>query len=182
MHRRLIVGLVVGLLLAGMLVPTVGADSHGEILGIRWQWAELTETEPASQSVIPDPENYVLVLNADGSADLTADCNDGQANYTVEGDTISFDQISSTKAFCGEDSLDMTFLEKLGMVGTWRLEEEQLILELNEDAGTMVFDNGGPVPTLLPETGGAVGLAPWVGIFLAGLAASAAGVALRRRK
>jgi len=182
MHRRLIVGLVAGLLLAGMLVTTVGADNHGEILGIRWQWAELTETEPASQSVVPDPENYVLVLNADGSADLTADCNDAQATYTVEGDTISFDEISSTMAFCGEDSLDQTFLDKLGMGGTWRVEEEQLILELNEGAGTMVFDNGGPVPTLLPETGGTAGLALWVGIVLAGLAASAAGVGLRRRK
>lgn len=182
MHRRLFVGLVAGLLLAGVLVPTVGADNHSAILGIPWQWTQLTETEPASQSVVPDPENYVLVLNEDGSANITADCNDAQSTYTVEGDTISFDQISSTMAFCGEDSLDQTFLEKLGMGGTWRVEDEQLVLELNEGAGTMVFDNAGPVPTTLPATGGAVALASWAGIVLAGLTACGTGVLLRRRK
>lgn len=185
MHRKVfVVGLVVGLLLAGVLVPTAWADSHGAILGIRWQWTQLTETDPAGQSVIPDPESYVLVLDADGSANLTADCNQVEWTYTVEGDTISFDTLGpSTLAFCGEDSLDQIFLEKLGMGGTWRVEDEQLVLELNENAGTMVFDNGGPVPTLLPETGGPAALVPWAGIALvSGLATWGMGVALRRRK
>jgi len=184
MHRRLlVVGLVMGLLLAGVLVPTVGADNHSAILGIQWQWTQLTETEPAGQSVVPDPENYVLVLNEDGSSNITADCNQVQWDYTVEGDTISFDTLGpSTLAFCGEDSSDQIFLEKLGTGGTWRVEDEQLVLELNEDAGTMVFDNAGPVPTTLPATGGAVALAPWAGIVLAGLAACGTGVLLRRRK
>jgi len=186
MHRKLfVVGLVLALFLAGVGVTAVWADNHGEILDIQWQWTQLTETDPAGQSVVPDPEDYVLVLREDGSVSLTADCNQGQTTYTVEGDTISFGVIASTKAFCGEDSLDMTFLEKVGMGGTWRVENEQLVLELNENAGTMVFDNGGPAqspPATLPETGGAVALAPWASVVLAGLAAWGAGVAVRRRK
>jgi heat shock protein HslJ len=181
-RRRFVVHLVVGSLLAGLLVTTVWADNHGAIVGIRWQWTQLTETEPASQSVIPDPENYVMVLNADGSANFTADCNQGRSTYTVEGNTISFDIIGSTKAFCGEDSLDQTFLTKVGTGGTWRVENEQLVLELNENAGTMVFANGGPVPTTLPATGGAAVLAPWARTVLVGLVALGTGVVLRRRR
>ena len=186
MHTRLlVVGLVTGLLLAGLPVPAARADNHGAILGVQWQWTQLTETEPASQSVIPDPENYVLVLNEDGSANLKADCNQVQWTYTVEGDTITFNTLGpSTLAFCGEDSSDQIFLAKLGVGGTWRVEDGRLVLELNEDAGTMVFQNGGPAetaPGTLPETGGAVAVRPWACAVLAGLAVLGAGVALRRR-
>ena len=122
MRKRLFITLVaLGLLVAGMVVPAAWADSHGEILGIQWQWTQLVETQPASQSVIADSENYVLVLNEDGSANLKADCNQVQWTYTVEGDTISFNTLGpSTLAFCGEDSSDQIFLEKLGLAGTWR--------------------------------------------------------------
>jgi heat shock protein HslJ len=187
MHRkRILVGLVAGLLLAGVLVPAAWADNHGAILDIQWQWTQLTETEPASQSVIADSENYVLVLNADGSANIQADCNQLQWTYTVEGGTISFNTLGpSTLAYCGDDSSDQIFLEKLGMASTWRVEDGRLVLELAENAGTMVFSNAGPAgtpPATVPETGGAVALAPWACTMLAGLAALGTGVALRRRK
>jgi heat shock protein HslJ len=184
--RLLVVGLVAGFLLAGLLVPAAWAQELDAILGIQWQWTQLIETQPASQSVIADSENYVLVLNADGSANIQADCNQVQWTYTVEGDTISFNTLGpSTLAYCGEDSSDQIFLEKLGMTSTWRVEDGRLVLELNENAGTMIFGNGGPAettPAALPETGGAVALAPWACTVLAGLAALGTGVALRRRK
>jgi heat shock protein HslJ len=184
--RLLVIGLVAGLLLAGVLVPAAWAQDQGEILGIQWQWTQLIETQPASQSVIADSENYVLVLNADGSANIQADCNQVQWTYTVEGDTISFNTLGpSTLAYCGEDSSDQIFLEKLGMTSTWRVEDGRLVLELDKNAGTMIFSNGGPAettPAELPETGGAVALAPWAYTVLAGLAALGTSVALRRRK
>lgn len=187
MCRKLfIVSLVVGLLLSGLLVPAAWAQQQEEILGIQWQWIQLVETQPASQSVVADPENYVLILNADGSANIKADCNQLRWTYTIEGDTISFNTLGpGTLAFCGEDSSDQIFLAKLGMGGAWRIENEQLVLELNEDAGRMVFSNGGPAetaPLTVPETGGAMVLGPWASTLLAGLAALGTGVALRRRK
>jgi heat shock protein HslJ len=187
MRVRLFTILVVmGLLVAGLLVPAAWADSHGEILGTQWQWAELTETEPASQSVVPDPENYVLVLNADGTVNLKADCNQVQWTYTVEGDSLTFNTLGpSTLAFCGEESLDQLFLSKLGMGGTFSVEDGRLVLELNENAGRMVFNNGGPAetaPPTMPESGGALVIAPWAATVLAGLAALGTGAALRRRK
>ena len=187
MHTRfLVVGLVVGLLVAGVLVPAAWAQDDGAILDIQWQWTQLIETQPASQSVIANSENYVLVLNADGSANIQADCNQVRWTYTVEGDAISFSTLGpSTLAFCGEDSSDQIFLEKLGMASTWRVEDGRLVLELSENAGTMIFNNGGPAettPATLPETGAAVALAPWACTMLAGLAVLGTGVALRRRK
>ncbi len=178
----LALGLLIG---AGQVTPEAWAQSADEITGIQWQWAQLTETEPAAQSVVPDPENYVLILNADGSANLKADCNMVMWTYTLEDATITFNTVGpSTLAFCGEDSLDTMFLEKLGKGGTVSLEDGRLVLELNENAGRMTFDNGGPAeaPPTTPETGGALAVAPWAATMLAGLAAMGTGAALRRRK
>jgi LPXTG-motif cell wall-anchored protein len=180
------ISLVVGLVLAGLLVPAAWAQELDAILGIQWQWTQLTETQPASQSMIANSENYVLVLNADGSANLQADCNQLQWTYTIDGDTISFNTLGpSTLAYCGDDSSDQIFLEKLGMASTWRVEDGRLVLELGENAGMMVFQNGGPAdtaPATLPQTGGPVALAPWMGAVLTGLAALGTGITLRRKK
>ncbi len=171
---------------AGQMAPAAWAQEPGEITGIQWQWAQLTETEPAAQSVVPDPENYVLVLMADGTASLKADCNMVTWTYTLEDSSLTFNTLGpSTLAFCGEDSSDQKFLELLGKGGTVSLEEGRLVLELNENAGLMVFDNGGlapAAPETTPETGGASVLAPWAVTMLAGLAALGTGAALRRRK
>ena len=51
------------------------------VVGITWQWAELIETEPANQSLVPDPENYTLVLRSDDTYRVKADCNVGSGGY-----------------------------------------------------------------------------------------------------
>ena len=185
MRKRMFTVLVAFCLLvgAGVIAPATWALTADEITGIQWQWAQLTETEPASQSVVPDPENYVMVLNADGTVNLKADCNMVSWTYTLEADSLTFNTLGpSTLAFCGEDSSDTIFLDKLGKGGTVNLEDGRLVLVLNETAGQMVFDNGGPAaPPTTPETGGAVA-APWMVTVLAGLAAMGSGVALRWRK
>jgi heat shock protein HslJ len=187
MRKLVSVVLVASCLLvaAGGLAAVAWAQEADEFTGIQWQWAELTETEPASQSVVPDPENYVLILGADGSASLKADCNQVLWTYTLEGSSLTFNTLGpSTLAFCGDDSLDQLYLEKLGMGGTASIEEGRMVLELNEDAGEMVFNNGGPAeaaPETAPETGGALA-APWTATLVAGLAALGAGVTLRWRK
>ncbi len=174
------------LLVVGLMVPAAWAQTAPEITGIQWRWAELTETEPTSQSVVPDPENYVVVLNADGSASLKADCNMVSWTYTLEGASLTFNTLGpSTMAYCGDDSLDQQYLGLLGNGGTVSIEDGRLALELNEDAGRMVFNNGGPAesaPESIPETGGELAAAPWMVTLLGGLAALGTGAALRRRK
>jgi heat shock protein HslJ len=190
MKKLLFTVLVVACLMiaAGQAAPAAWAQAPGELIGIQWQWAQLTETEPAGQSVVPDPENYVLVLNPDGSASIKADCNMVAWTYTLEDTSLTFSTVGpSTLAFCGEDSSDQLFLEKLGKGGTVSLEDGRMVLVLNENAGTMVFDNGGAadaaaetLPETLPETGGLSVVAPWMATILAGLVALGTGGILRR--
>ena len=184
--RKPLAVILVAICLLVVVGPAAWAQSADEITGIQWQWAELTETEPASQSVVPNPENYVMVLGTDGSAAIKADCNQVLWTYTLEGDSLTFNTLGpSTLAFCGEESLDQLFLGKLGMGGTVSIEDDRLVLELNENAGRMVFNNGGAAetaPETLPETGGVPLVAPWAATILAGLAALGTGGALWLRK
>jgi heat shock protein HslJ len=177
--------LTLGLIGSALMAPAAWADSHEGITGIQWQWAQLTETEPAAQSVVPDPENYVLVLQADGTANIKADCNQVQWTYTLEDTSLTFNTVGpSTLAYCGDESLDQKYLEMLGKGGAVSVEEGRLVLKLSENAGQMVFDNAGPAaaPETLPQTGGAPVVTPWAVTMLAGLVTLATGVALRRRK
>ena len=127
-----------------------------------------------------------MVLTADGNAALKADCNQVLWTYTAEGNSLTFNTLGpSTLAFCGEESSDQLFLSKLGVGGTWSVEDGRLVLELNENAGTMVFDNGGAVETApeeMPESGGAMAVAPWVLMILAGLLVLGTGLVLQRRR
>jgi heat shock protein HslJ len=52
--------------------PPVSID---QIVNIQWQWAELVESQPASQTVVPDAERYVVVFRPDGQLPVKADCN-----------------------------------------------------------------------------------------------------------
>ena len=108
-----------------------------------WQWADLVETQPASQSVVPNPENYAIVFASDGTAHIQADCNMVKGTYTEEGDQLTIELGPSTMAFCGDESLDQQFLGLLITVGSYALEDGWLKLNLIEGAGSMGFANGG---------------------------------------
>jgi heat shock protein HslJ len=189
MRKRLFNAAILALLVASLVAPAVLADSHGSLMGIQWQWTGATGTEDPGDVKVPIPEDFVLVLNEDGSASIKADCNLVQWTYTLEGDALTFNTLGpSTLAFCGDESLDQVFLALMGMGGTVAVKGEAMTLTLNEEAGTMTFQNGGAAESgaesgaeTLPETGGALVAAPWMTAVLAGLAAVGVGTALRRK-
>ncbi|MFN2189928.1 MAG: META domain-containing protein [Candidatus Promineifilaceae bacterium] len=118
------------------------AASIEDIQMIVWQWSGLVETSPAAQSVVPDPENYTIAFLPDGSAPITADCNQVGATYSADGDSLTIVLGPATAAFCGEESLDQQYLGLLSTVATFALEGESLKLNLANDAGQMNFTFG----------------------------------------
>jgi heat shock protein HslJ len=132
-------------MLAVMLM--VAACRRGNsIEGIVWQWTAMQETVPASQSIVPNPENYTITFNADGSVNIKADCNQVSGTYTMNGSDLAITLGSSTRAFCGEDSQDQIYLTSLGKVSSYAVEADGLQLKFADDAGKMDFANGGEAP------------------------------------
>ncbi len=115
----------------------------GEITNITWQWVELIVNQPASQPVVPDPENYTLTFFADGTLGIKADCNSGSGSYTVSGNQIEFGPMALTLAMCPPDSLVDQFIRLLGQVDTFGMLDGRLVFTLKDGAGEMRFQNGG---------------------------------------
>ena len=128
---------LIGLIAIPLLLA---ACSGPDITEIDWQWREMAETEPASLSLVPDPENYTLRLLPDGTVEVTADCNEVAGTYELKGSDLSFEFGPATTAYCGDESLDQFFLGFLGLVDSFEVEDDQLILLLKDDAGHMTFE------------------------------------------
>jgi heat shock protein HslJ/uncharacterized protein YraI len=128
----------------GSLAYVPPAQAGTSLTGVLWGLTEITETQPASQSIIPDPENYTLVFQPDGGLQVLADCNSGFGSYTVEGEAMNIEIGVLTSAVCGPESVSSLFLDLLERVGSYELSQEELVLNLADVAGTMRLSNLGP--------------------------------------
>ena len=131
--------IISSLVLITVLAACSSQQPGADIIDSTWQWAALIENEPASQSVVPNSENYTLTLSADGSMNIKSDCNVVNGSYTVDGNSLTLVLGPSTMAYCGEESLDMMFNELLSNVENYTIENNQLVLNLKNDAGKMTF-------------------------------------------
>jgi heat shock protein HslJ len=136
------VSMIVVLLFIVIIFATACSNQKAgtDITKITWQWTSLSETEPASQSVVPNPENYTLILQSDGTLNIKADCNMVGGSYTLDGNSLAIKLGPSTMAFCGEQSLDVQFLELLKKVVSYNIEKDQLGLNLENGSGKMIFN------------------------------------------
>ena len=111
-----------------------------ELTATPWQWTALTETAPANQSVVPDPQNYTLTFADDNTVAIQADCNQVAGSYTLDGESLTIQLGAATMAFCGEGSMDQLYLSLLGRVsGALVTETGDLQLVLGDAAGQMQF-------------------------------------------
>lgn len=102
-----------GLLILAACAPANEPAQTGSIQGIEWQWRSVTEQ--GSTTTVPNPENYTIEFNENGTFSGKADCNSISGTYSQEnGFTITLGP--STMAFCGEASLDVVYLDLLSNV------------------------------------------------------------------
>ena len=94
-------------------VPPTAIPTINPIQNINWQWVSLMDE--GTPSNVPNPADYTLIFNSNGTLNGKADCNSFKGTYSQQnGLIISIN--SSTTAFCGEGSLDTMYLSLLGSV------------------------------------------------------------------
>jgi heat shock protein HslJ len=130
-----------------------------EIVNVAWLWQAFAQNEPPGQTVVPNPADYTLLLNPDGTFTAKVDCNQALGSYTLEGSNLTLEPGPSTLAACGPDSLSDQYLALLSQVNQFELIEGQLFLV--GESGQMAFINGGqaeaaapaePTPAPVPES------------------------------
>ncbi len=111
--------------------------------GTTWR-LQTIQTEDGGVTAIDTPERYTLTLGEDGQASFQLDCNRGTASYALEGSSLSFGPLASTRAMCPSDSLYDRYLGALEQVVSYRLENDSLYLATLAD---------GPILEFAPATG-----------------------------
>jgi heat shock protein HslJ len=117
---------------------------NDSIQDIVWQWVSVTNKITGEVTTVTNPENYSITFNADGTLVGKADCNNFNGTYSQEnGFTITIG--ASTKAYCGDASLDQQYLTLLSSVAAGGPDGSGgLALETAGGEQRMLFKDGGP--------------------------------------
>ena len=117
------------------------AATRDDLVGPSWHWVA-TQT-PVDLVTPGDPSLYTIQFNADGSANLRADCNRGRGSYATTPDGgLVLGPAALTRALCPPGSLDGKFLTQLNNTAHWFFRGDTLYIDLKMDSGTMRFARG----------------------------------------
>lgn len=122
--------------------PVVTDYSGEAFVGPAWYWLG-TQYNDDSKIEVANPAGYSLTFGADGNYSGQADCNFFAGTYSLVDGVLSLQPGPMTLAACPEGSLSDGYIQALGQVGTYLLQDGKLYLDLALDTGTMAF---GPQP------------------------------------
>ena len=116
-----------------------GSGSGAGLTDKTWQWTASTTKVPASQSVVPDPENYTLEFKSDGTFSAKVDCNQLSGTYTTTpAGGLTIEPGPMTMALCPEGSLDTLYVLGLSTAQSYAIANDQLTITAADEA-TMTF-------------------------------------------
>jgi heat shock protein HslJ len=122
------------------------AAPSSTITGIVWQWVSVIDQTTNKTTTVPDPQNYTITFNPDGTLTGKANCNNFSGVYSQSnGFPITIG--ATTRAYCSPDSLDQQYLSALNQVAAGGPDGRgNLALENAGGQLRMLFRNGGPAP------------------------------------
>lgn len=140
-HRSFVASVALMVALVAAACQSSGASPSAAAASLEgtWQWTSSTEAQPPSQANVPDPENYTITFDADGTFAGKADCNQIAGTYTVDGSSLTITVGPSTLAMCAEGSAGDIFVAYLGQIASYEISGSELTLTFTDDAGTMTF-------------------------------------------
>ncbi|MCY7417722.1 MAG: META domain-containing protein [Chloroflexi bacterium] len=161
MNRRLSsAALVLGGLLALSAAPVLAADaSPAASAGPSEQpmatplegttWLLTNARLSGAYGSIPADVSATLVLN-DGRAGGSGGCNQWFADYTLDGDSLTFGIVGSTMMFCDGDrgTIETFYLADLRAVAVWAIDGSTLTLSASDGQPVLAFTVQ-PVPSLV---------------------------------
>lgn len=117
---------------------TLEITEPNDITEKQWTWLgsyliDEVKVEPTER------EKFTLTFEADGVFLIHADCNAGKGSYSLIENNLSIGLIALTRAYCGETSLDRQYLQHLDEVNRWDILNDQLMLQMKNSAGFMLF-------------------------------------------
>ncbi len=111
---------------------------QSELVGVNWYWTSITHPDDDTDAP-DDPDEYVLLLNPDGTVSVKADCNTASGSYRLrDKNRLTIDLTSGGSKDCGDDSLSEMFMARLEDAETYEIEKNKLDIDLSI-GGSMRF-------------------------------------------
>ena len=101
------------------------------LVNITWEWVRRDPNgNEIAEIIVPNPEDFTLLFNEDGSFSAKLDCNNGGGMYKTPTPGNIFMELSGamTAAFCGEESLDMDMKNMFGPVQSYSFEADGAVM------------------------------------------------------
>ncbi len=116
--------------LSGTPLDTMEHTPDPELVNKTWAWESRDPNGGATDAIfVPDPENYTLVFNEDGTFNAQVDCNRANGRYaTSTTGSIFMEAGPMTMAACPEGSLDFSMTQMFGPAQSYRFEEAGTVL------------------------------------------------------
>ena len=125
-----VLAVALGIAASGCSILTDGLAGHS------WVLTAITEQQPRIDHVV-EPENvgrYAIAFMNDGTAAITADCNQVTATYTTTpGGGIEIVPGASTRAMCPEDSLAEPFVGALSLASSYNVHGNTLTMYIGNE-------------------------------------------------
>jgi heat shock protein HslJ len=118
-----------------------GSQLPTGLTGTTWEWVSVID--PMGQTAAADPTRYTVTFNDDGTANIVADCNSVMATYVSDGSSLTIMPGASTLVACEPGSQDQLFLSSLSSAAGYTVEDGELFIALDADAGTVMFRAAG---------------------------------------
>ncbi|MCP8688198.1 META domain-containing protein [Marinobacterium sedimentorum] len=125
-----------GMMEEGLMQEGVATDP-GSAQGTSWQW--LSKTTPREMLEVAQPERYTLALQPDGRVQAQFDCNRGHGSYEISDGRLTIGPVATTMMVCLPGSLDAVYGQALEKVESFRVENGELLLGLEDEGGTLRF-------------------------------------------
>jgi heat shock protein HslJ len=107
---------------------------------IKKEWIWVSTTLENSQIFKPRAAEFKLKFNPDNSFTSSTDCNSVSGEFNSNNGAIQFENLITTKKYCMK-SLEGSYLKQLQNSKNYKFNEKnQLIIELKDDSGFMIFN------------------------------------------
>ena len=141
------------LLMLSTVFPTAAlgqvAPSAGTLESTAWRWVHSVMDEETFVAPV-DRDRYTVSFGPAGILNIRADCNQVSGTYRQIGRRLTLQLGPTTLAACPPGSRADEFLQQLGAVVSQVATDTVLVLNLRQDAGSMVFEP--PAPLSLTDT------------------------------
>ncbi len=103
-----------------------------------WKWQQSADNNGQTWNA-PNPANYTLQFNPDGTVAAQVDCNHSTGTYQADGTNLTITLGPTTLMACPPPTMDTEFRRQLSLVSSYFFDGSNLILLWKMDAGSMKF-------------------------------------------